>query len=132
MSGDLKGVAFPTTGEVIKAQAETIVRLLADRDALRVRLFANRQTDSADHTTACSIWGDDGQGGTVEYFPEPLPCNCGSLINWNKARALASEAETVRLTGLLEEMECLTCGEYLTVGPGGVDCPACNPNPARG
>lgn len=63
------------------AQAE-IERLRADRKWLRVRLFANRKVDGSSHSTGCSIWGDNGQGGTEENFPEPLPCNCGALENF--------------------------------------------------
>lgn len=43
---------------------------------------------------------------------------------------LAKEVE--RLKGFLESLKCRVCGEHLCVGPGGFDCPSCNPNPARG
>jgi rubrerythrin len=39
--------------------------------------------------------------------------------------------EVERLTGLLESLTCHICGDHLSVGPGGFDCPSCNPNPAR-
>ena len=60
---------------------DRIASLEAEIERLRQRLFSNRQTDSISHTTACSIWGDDGQGGTNESFAEPLPCNCRALLN---------------------------------------------------
>jgi chromosome segregation ATPase len=64
--------------------------------AARQRLFGNRRSDSASHTTACSIWGDDGQGH-AEGFQELLPCNCGALENFAKVELQAAQAEIVRL-----------------------------------
>jgi len=49
------------------------------------------------HSSGCSIWGDNGQGGTEENFREPLPCNCGALINWWRDKATAAEAEVALL-----------------------------------
>ena len=56
---------------------------------LRQRLFNQRQVEGCSHSTACSIWGDDGQGHTTEEFSQPLPCNCGALANWAAQRAVA-------------------------------------------
>lgn len=75
---------------------ERIAALEADKKLLRQRLFGNRRAVSSDHTTACSIWGDDGQGGTPEGFQEPLPCNCGALENYEKARAEHAERELAK------------------------------------
>src|SRR5436853_2894449 len=50
----------------------------------RARLFGSIQVTGCSHSTACSIWGDDGQGHTKENYPEPLPCNCGALINFER------------------------------------------------
>ena len=48
---------------------------------LRLRLFGNRQVVGHNHSTACSIWGEDGQGN-VHDIPGPHPCNCGALLNF--------------------------------------------------
>jgi hypothetical protein len=47
----------------------------------RQRMFGNRRSDNTSHTTACTIWGDNGQG-LAEGFQEPLSCNCGALENF--------------------------------------------------
>lgn len=60
---------------------------------LRRLRFNARQVTNSSHGTHCSIWGDDGQGGTAENFPEPLPCNCGALINWQHERAETAKDE---------------------------------------
>jgi hypothetical protein len=85
-------------------------------DKQRHRLFAIRQVEGSHHSTACSIWGDDGQGGTREGFKQPLPCNCGALINFANrkrdealARAEAAEAKAL-------ECQC-------SLGDRGEDCP---------
>lgn len=41
------------------------------------------------HSTACTIWGDDGQGHTPERFESTslLPCSCGALENFAKVSA---------------------------------------------
>lgn len=56
---------------------------------LRHRLFAAAKSFTSNHASACSIWGDDGQGHTKENFPQPLPCNCGALENFQRAKATA-------------------------------------------
>lgn len=53
---------------------------------LRIRLFNQRQVSVQSHSTSCSIWGDDGKGGTRENFAQPLPCNCGALIRAAKEK----------------------------------------------
>lgn len=74
-----------------KAEAELRASLAA-RDEERQRHFGGYRSPGSSHTTACSIWGDNGQGGTKENFPEPLPCNCGALENFQRSRAEAAEA----------------------------------------
>ncbi len=68
-----------------------ILAALGERDnniiLLRHRLFAATKSARSSHTTACSIWGDDGQGHTKENYPQPLPCNCGALENFRRAQA---------------------------------------------
>ena len=66
------------TSELISAEVEI--------ERLRVRLFCTRQVGGTNHNTACSIWGDDGQGGTREGYPQPLPCNCGASANFARLR----------------------------------------------
>lgn len=65
----------------------------------RVRMFKIIRSKTPDHTTACTIWGDDGQGGTKEGFKQPLPCNCGALENFHKGRAeeLAAALDKINL-----------------------------------
>jgi hypothetical protein len=70
----------------------------------RFRRFVVRKSDRSDHTTACSIWGDNGQGGTAEGFKEPLPCNCGALENFQKERSDRAEAA---LRGMVESHDTL-------------------------
>lgn len=63
-------------------------RLLASKhreiSRLRFKLYRQRQVEQSDHSTACSIWGDNGLGQTVEGWSN-LPCNCGALINAERA-----------------------------------------------
>lgn len=73
--------------------AKRIAELEHWNKCFRSRMFNIRRATGSDHTTACTIWGDDGQGGTAEGFQEPLPCNCGALLNRAKSRLRAvSEA----------------------------------------
>ncbi len=53
---------------------------------LRSRLFGISSVSGYSHSTACSIWGDDGQG-LAAGFVAPFPCNCGALLNWEKKQA---------------------------------------------
>ncbi len=46
-----------------------------------------RQVEGFNHSTACTIWGDDGQG-RVDGLYVRLPCSCGALKNWDRARAI--------------------------------------------
>ena len=62
----------------------------------RVRRFGVIQSRTSSHTTACSIWGDDGQGH-AEGFSGPLPCNCGALLNWEREKNRALTEENARL-----------------------------------
>ena len=53
---------------------QTLSTPLEEIKWLRVRLFANRRVDGASHSTACSIWGDNGQGqrgnsGQANFVP---------------------------------------------------------------
>lgn len=65
--------------------SDLLLDAVAQRDVgiarLRQRMFGLRSVEGPHHSTACTIWGDNGQGGTAEGFPEPLPCNCGALVN---------------------------------------------------
>jgi len=78
----------------VKVAMQIRLREAAEKEIarLRVRLFANRQVDGLSHSTACSIWGDDGTGKTSEGFKEPLPCNCGCLINYERHKAASAYA----------------------------------------
>lgn len=76
------------------ALARQVEELTRERAQLRARLFSRHQsTACGSHTTACSIWGDDGQGHTEEGYAEPLPCNCGALQNYAESRAERAEAQ---------------------------------------
>jgi len=58
--------------------------ILADEiEQLRIKLYRQRPVEGCDHSTACSIWGDDGQGTTQEGWNK-LPCNCGALLNFKQ------------------------------------------------
>ena len=59
----------------------------------RQRVYACQRVEGYDHSTACTIWGDDGQGHTPEGYPEPLPCNCGALINWERKKGEIAAAK---------------------------------------
>lgn len=67
-----------------------------ERDAqlakTRVRRYGQRRAAGGDHTTACSIWGDDGQGN-AKGFSGPLICNCGALENFYQAQLTVMTAE---------------------------------------
>jgi hypothetical protein len=99
----MQGDGFGELLETGKLAAQAITDLSAERDALRIRLFTQRQVDGHSHSTACSIWGDDGQGGTKENYPQPLPCNCGALVNFAKSERDALAAEIERLREALED-----------------------------
>lgn len=63
---------------------------------LRHRLYGGEpRAIGSQHTQYCSIWGDDGKGGTTENYPQPLPRNCGALTN-------LQQGETARLRLELE------------------------------
>lgn len=59
--------------------------LQRELEQLRLRAFGIRRVKGSDHSTACTIWGDDGQGHTSEGFEQPLPCNCGAIENFCRA-----------------------------------------------
>lgn len=67
-----------------------------DTEHLRQRLFGNRQVDGFCHSTACSLWGDDGQGH-ADAFEQLPPCNCGALLNWEKHQAREHMKECIQL-----------------------------------
>ena len=71
---------------VVVLREEEYAALTAERNELRRRLFNTRKVEGTDHSTACSIWGEDGQGN-AEGIEGPLPCNCGALINFYTAEA---------------------------------------------
>jgi len=79
--------AAPRARSASVTDAETELR------NFRARVFTCRQVDGCDHNTACTIWGDDGFGGTKEGFKEPLPCNCGALTNYAKRPAPPAHGE---------------------------------------
>ncbi len=87
--------------------------LRASLKDFRVRVFLAKCRDGAsDHSTACTIWGDNGQGGTDENFPEPLPCNCGALLNFERSRKEsyksmheAAQVDNIALRAKLEAYE---------------------------
>lgn len=84
---------------------QRIALLTAENAKERSRRFLRCENKWSSHTTACSIWGDDGQGHTRENFPEPLPCNCGALENFQRQRADKAEAENERLKAPVSDEE---------------------------
>jgi hypothetical protein len=69
-----------------------------ERASLRMRMFGCGRVKGSSHTTACTIWGDNGRGGTSENFPEPLPCNCGAIENFLQSSLHAAEEKIAALT----------------------------------
>ena len=101
MTNDKKAILV-LTATVKRLEGELAEERLA-MVRFRGRAFAwgGSKVVGCDHTTACLIWGDDGQGGTSEGFAEPLPCNCGALANWaakklSEATADKADAEALR------------------------------------
>ena len=97
---------------IIERLESELDRAREERANARRRLFGNRQVDGCDHSTACSIWGDDGQGH-AEGFDGPLPCNCGALINFAK-RERDEARELVRVALEIDD-------EYKASGDPGED-----------
>lgn len=79
-----------------------LMRLLAEIERLRLRLWGNRQVKGHSHSTACSIWGEDGRG-YVSDIPGSHPCNCGALLNFK-------DTEIQRLRKALEEIRDMKVG----------------------
>lgn len=76
------------------AALQALAAATTELKRLRNRAFNTHvRKDSANHSTACTIWGDSGQGATAEDFAEPLSCNCGALSNYERRRAEAAEAK---------------------------------------
>lgn len=77
----LPGIRYLIEGKEVRAVAVEDVALLCDgleaakaeTQRLRVRMFGMTRTENKSHATYCTIWGDNGQGGTAEGFKEPLP-----------------------------------------------------------
>lgn len=78
-----------------------IAQLVEERSRLRQRLFGNGQVEGGDHSTACSLWGDDGQGHAKGFAALP-PCNCGALINWEKKQLAEKTARVMELEAAIE------------------------------
>lgn len=94
----------------LAAKDAVIAELEKEMMYFRARIFSksSRYDTRIDHSSACTIWGDDGMGGTKEKYPEPLPCNCGALINWEKRTFIQLEQQ---LSDLREEKEQQLMGE---------------------
>lgn len=93
-----------TEYSIFREAATAIEELQQERDEARARRFRIRHATGHDHSTACSIWGDDGTGKTEERFPEPLPCNCGALENFQRDRAQKAEAQLARQQPVIEAL----------------------------
>lgn len=72
-------------------------KLREERDALKFRLYYYAEFKGTAHTTACSIWREDGQGHAEGFEGDRGPCNCGALENFQRERAERAEAELERL-----------------------------------
>lgn len=81
----------PAFADAVAALEEQLQAARAALTQFRFRVFGLYRAKGFDHTTACTIWGDNGQGGTKENFQEPLPCNCGALLNWKKKQIAVLE-----------------------------------------
>lgn len=77
-----------------------VVELIAAIRALSEARFKVRAVEGVDHSTACAIWGDDGQG-RVDGEHVSIPCSCGAHWNWAKKM----EAERDRLAGEVERLQ---------------------------
>lgn len=79
-------------------------KAIAERDRLtqaveRLKGIESRawyaNTTGTCHSTACLIWGEDGG---LDHTKPHGNCNCGALVNFQRARAEKAEAEVTRLT----------------------------------
>ena len=114
-----QGKALNQDKDIFRAQVE---RLTQEREHFRVRVFTARcHESSTSHSTACTIWGDDGQGGTAENFGS-LPCNCGALINWEKSQVAALQQQVRELRKALEDIKNAASGDPNPVTKYGAGC----------
>ncbi|HYE38253.1 hypothetical protein [Methylocaldum sp.] len=105
-SKDDKDRILQCADQDIPALLEEVERLRAERLS---RFYRTHRVKGHSHSTACTIWGDDGQGTTREGWTqrasgEGLPCNCGALENYQRSRAEAAEAQVSRLREGLEAL----------------------------
>jgi len=94
---ELGELSLPRGFSQAAADLRFAIAAIAERERLedtlrwfRQRAYGLARVTGTSHSTACLIWGDDGQGGTAEGFPEPLPCTCGALINFASQDARAA------------------------------------------
>lgn len=97
---DDEAVALADEIERFRARARHAEEIMLKKDAevaaARFARYGAPRAAGSEHTTACSIWGDDGMGN-AEGFDGPLPCNCHALTNYYRGKAEDAEAEVARL-----------------------------------
>ena len=128
-TGEMMG--YSSSAAVAQSRVKDLERELAhvrlEMTRFRGRAFAagGQKVSGCDHTTACLIWGDDGQGGTPESYTQPLPCNCGALANWAAKKLAAAtdykaDAEALRslATWLTHRGKCRWVSDIITTDGG--------------
>lgn len=85
--------------------AEETERLKKEVERLRFRLYYYAPFAGESHTTACSIWREDGQGHAEGFDGDMGPCNCGALINFYRNRGEKAEASLLKERKERERLE---------------------------
>lgn len=83
------------------------LQMQEERDRSRFKLFHYSKHEGTSHTTACSIWREDGQGRAEGFEGGRGPCNCGALENFERKRAETAEATIATLTRELKNIQAM-------------------------
>jgi FtsZ-binding cell division protein ZapB len=86
----------PPKSAIIERLQSALTAAEKERTSLRVRMFGLGRVKGSSHSTGCTIWGDNGMGGTPENFPAP-PCNCGAIENFLRSSLHAAEEKIAEL-----------------------------------
>jgi hypothetical protein len=93
------------TAGLVRDLTESLLAAEERERQLRTKLFHYAPFDGTSHTTACTIWREDGQGHAEGFEGDRGPCNCGALENFYRKRAESAEASLAELRRELEDFE---------------------------
>ena len=109
---ELGGRGLLAGGIALDPEVVTVLAVLgvAELAEARQRMYGNRRVDGPNHSSCCTIWGDDGTGNAEGFHKvgDPgrgLPCNCGALENWQAHLRGMVVAELSTMTARAERAE---------------------------